>query len=118
MAHHGRGLQKTKYAYRRHPRRDQVMLQNRAGQDLAVIADAPWGGVSQQDAVVVVNLQNESRTWKLPVHQCGEYRPVTNYRIRSLSDNSLWEILSVPRETNSLYQCVCTRMNEHDSEVP
>lgn len=101
-----------------HPRRDQVRLLNRQGEELTVIDNAPWSGVSQQDSPVVVNLQNESRTWLLPRIECGEFRPVTSYRIRSLSDNSLWEILAVPRETASMFNCVCTKMNEHDSEIP
>lgn len=118
MAHHGRGRSYATRAYRMHPRRHQVKLFNRQGEELAFIADAPWSNVSLQDAQVIVNLQNESRTWKLPTIQCGEFRPVTGYQIRSMNDNSLWEILSVPGITDSMYQCVCIRMNEHDSEVP
>lgn len=118
MAHHGRGRSYATRSYRMHPRRDQVKLLNRQGQELAFITDAPWGNVSYQDTPIVVNLRNDSRTWKLPTIQCAEYRPVTSYRIRSMTDNSLWEILAVPRVTDSMFQCVCVRMNEHDSEVP
>ena len=118
MAHHGRGRFNATRAFRMHPRRDKIKLLNRAGEELAVIADAPWGNVSRQDANALAVLQNQSRTWKLPVFQCGEFSPVTGYRIRSLTDNSLWEITAVPRVTNSMHQCVCTRMNEHDSEIP
>ena len=118
MAHHGRGRINSTRTFRMHPRRDKIKLLNRQGEELAVVGDAPWGNVSHQDANAIATLQNESRTWHLPVIQCGEFRPVTGNRIRSLTDNTLWEILTVPRVTNSMHQCVCTRMNEHDSEVP
>jgi len=118
MSHHGRGISYANRVHLAYPRRDEIKLLNRKGEELAVIQDAPWSSVSMQDSNAVVNLQNESRTWRLPVIECGEYRPVTGYQIRSLTDDSLWEILSVPRIATSMYQCVCVRMNEHNGLVP
>jgi hypothetical protein len=118
MAHPGRGRINTRRAYRAVPRREEVRLLNRQGEELTFIADAHWASVSFQDAPVVVNLQNESRTWKLPVSQVGKTLPVTGYRIRVVSDETLWEILTASRPSEDSWHCVCVRMNEHDGMVP
>ncbi len=118
MAHPGRGRINTRRAHRSIPRRDEVRLLNRQSEELAFIPDAHWTAVSLQDAPVVVNLQDESRTWKLPVTQAGTTRPLTSYRIRVVSDNTLWEILKVNRPSDDSWHCVCVRMNEHDGLVP
>lgn len=103
---------------RMHPQRDKVTLYNRNGEELTYIEDAPWDDVSINDAAIVVNLHNESRTWILSKEQCGEYTPVPGYRIRSRTTDTLWEIISIQRQTFSIFECVCTKMNENDSEVP
>jgi len=118
MAHHGRGRINATRAYRMHPRRDQVTLLNKNGTELCFINDAPWGQVSTSERQEVINYDTLSRTFLLPVVQCGEYTPVNKYRLRSATDNTLWEIVNQPSITNSLYKCVCIQMNEHDQDVP
>jgi hypothetical protein len=118
MAHPGRGSINTRRAYRAVPRRNEVRLLNRQGEELVFVADAHWSAVAFKDAPIVINLQDESRTWKLPISQTGTVKPLTSYRIRVVGDESLWEILSVNRPSDDSWHCVCVRMNEHDGLVP
>jgi len=118
MAHPGRGRINTRRSYRSVPRRDKVRVLNRQGEELQFVGDAHWSAVSFKDTPIVANLQDESRTWKLPVIQMGTVRPLTSYRIRVVGDETLWEILSVSRPSDESWHCVCVRMNEHDGIVP
>ncbi len=118
MAHPGRGRLNTRKAYRRHPRRERVSLLNRNGEFLCFLNDAPWMSVSKNDIQDVINYRVESRTWILPIDQLGEYVPVSKYRIRVEGDNTLWEIVNIPRVTNSTYKCSTIKMDEHDQDVP
>lgn len=117
MAHPGRGLISTRRAFRSIPRRESGRLLNRQNEELAFIDDLSWAEVSFRELPGVVNLQNETRTWKIPMIQSNGITPVTGYSIRTVETGTLWEIQSVSR-AQDMWHCVTTLMNEHDQEVP
>lgn len=118
MAHPGRGRINTRHSYRSIPRREEVRLLNRQSTVIAFVPDASYSDVDFSDAQAVVNLQNESRTWKLPRVQLTGITPVTGYRIRTVLGNTLWEVLKVNRPSDEMFHCVTVRMNEHDEVIP
>ena len=77
-----------------------------------------WSEVAYKDQVIVVNLRNETRTWKIPVIQAAGVKPLTGYRIRTLLEGTLWEILAVQLSANETWSCVSVKMNEHDEVIP
>jgi len=117
MAHPTRGNIAGRRGYRSIPRRVKVRLLNRQSVELCILEDAFWASVSFSDSQIVANLQNESRTWKLPQIQLTT-APQTGYRIREVESEVLWEIMDVDRPSDDVYHCVCVRMNEHNGQVP
>ena len=118
MAHPGRGRIQTARAYRSIPRRTECRLLNRQSEELAFVPDMFWSGVSFQDAPIVVTIQGEKRTWKIPISQIAGISVVTGYRIREVESEVLWEILSVDRPSDHTLHCVCVKLTEHDGLVP
>lgn len=118
MAHPGRGRVHTARAHRSIPRRAECRLLNRQSEELAFVPDMFWSAVSFQDAPIIVNIEGETRTWKIPVSQVAGITVVTSYRIREVESNVLWEILSVDKPSDHTWHCVCVKMTEHDGLVP
>jgi hypothetical protein len=55
------------------PRREEVRLLNLDSTVIGFIADASYSDVSFSDAPVVVNCQNETRTWKSDQNSHGKH---------------------------------------------
>jgi len=117
MAHPTRGNIAGRHGYRSIPRRAKVRILNRQGVELYIVTDAFWADVEFSDAQVIANLQNETRTWKLPEIQTNG-RPHTGYRIREVESQALWDILTVRKPSDNVYHCVSVLMNEHVAVVP
>lgn len=79
--------------------------------------EVPYRGVSRSEAAVIVNLQNEARTWLVPMVLLPDGVTVhTSYTIREVDTNDLWEVQSVTR-SQEMWVCVCVKMNEHGDYV-
>lgn len=119
MTHPQPGMINAAHGYRSIPRRVECRLLNRNGKELAFIEDAHWTALSKQEQGSVVNCQNETRKWILPIVQLPDgLKPTTGYQIRVLEDGTLWEFQSVSRPSDHSYHCVSVHMNEHDEQIP